>query len=107
MVKALTIAWIGSPQLILAAGFLFVGAMPSRGSSLLKALRLGKFLETASLGFLLVFLQQRVVLESGFQAFFVTIAPYVIALADLILLIVLLLYRVDRLEPGSADSEEQ
>jgi len=90
MVKALTIAWIGSPQLILAAGFLF-----------------GKFLETASLGFLLVFLQQRVVLESGFQAFFVTIAPYVIALADLILLIVLLLYRVDRLEPGSADSEEQ
>jgi hypothetical protein len=80
--------------------------MPRKSSSLLNALRLGKFLETASVGFLIAFLGRNIVLESGFQAFFLTIAPYVIAVADLILLVVLLSYRVDRTESGSGDSEE-
>lgn len=109
MVKATTVAWIGSPQLILAAGFLFIGALPEKKAPLLNALRLGKFLEVASLALLIVSLRGSVPVATGFQAFFVTVVPYVVAAVDLILLIVLLSFRSGSLEEpsqrGASDDE--
>lgn len=96
MVKASLLIWIGSPQLILAAGFLFIGAVPERKAPLLNALRLGKFLELASLLLFVVLLRGATFLESGFEAFFVTLAPFVVAMIDVVVLIVLLSYRLDR-----------
>lgn len=96
MVKASVLIWIGSPQLMLAAGFLFIGAVPERKAPLLNALRLGKFLELASLLLFVVLLRDATFLGSGFEAFFVTLAPFVVALIDVVVLIVLLSYRLDR-----------
>ncbi|MFP4484904.1 MAG: hypothetical protein ACLFO1_08640 [Spirochaetaceae bacterium] len=98
MVKATAVVWLGSPQLILAAGFLVIGAVPERKAPLLNALRLGKLLEVASLALVLATLRQSAMVGTGFQAFFVTIAPYVVGVVDLILLILLLSYRSDSLD---------
>jgi hypothetical protein len=93
MVKATAIVWLGSPQLLLAAGFLFIGAMPHKKGPVLNILRLGKALELASALLLVILLRRSIVFETGFEAFFLAVAPVVIAALDLILLIVLLSYR--------------